>query len=162
MLPIEFQVNWPYVSGEAKNRFSRFRPLRPSWISDRNDFSYFWFTIYPRFTLIGLSVQEEKRKIDFKDGGHGGHLGFPIEIISATFDQQVTPMLHTKFQFNWSFGSGEEAKNRFSRWQLWRQSWIFDRNDFSYFRYKVTPTLPTKFQANWPSGFSYISSTKKY
>ena len=41
MLPTKFQVNWPIGSGEAKNRFSRWRPWRPSWISDQNDFSYF-------------------------------------------------------------------------------------------------------------------------
>ena len=42
MLPSKFGVNWPFGSGEeAKNRFSRWRPWRPSWISDRNDFSYF-------------------------------------------------------------------------------------------------------------------------
>ena len=36
-IPTKFQVNWPFGS-EAKNKFSR---LRPSWISDQNDFSYF-------------------------------------------------------------------------------------------------------------------------
>ena len=34
----------------------------------------------------GLSVQEKKRKIDFQDGCHGGHLGFPIGTILAIFD----------------------------------------------------------------------------
>ena len=39
MLPSKFRVKWPFSSGEeAKNRFSRWRP---SWISDRHDFSYF-------------------------------------------------------------------------------------------------------------------------
>ena len=47
---------------------------------------------------------------------HGGHLGFPIKMILATFDLQVTLMLPTKFQVDWTFGPGEEAKNRFSRW----------------------------------------------
>ena len=75
---------------------------------------------------IGLLVQE-KRKIDFQDGGH---LGFPIGTILAIFDLQVTPMLPSKFGVSWPFGSGEEAKNRFSRW---RPSWISDRHDFSYF-----------------------------
>ena len=74
---------------------------------------------------IGLSVQVKKRKIDFQDGGH---LGFPIGTILAIFDLQVTQMLPSSV--NWVFGSGEEAKNRFSRW---RPSWISDRHDFSYF-----------------------------
>ena len=38
MLPSKFGDKWPFNSGEAKNRFSRWRP---SWISDRHDFSYF-------------------------------------------------------------------------------------------------------------------------
>ena len=48
----------------------------------------------------------------------------------AIFDLQVTPMLPCKFGVNWPFGSGEEEKNRFSRW---RPSWISDWHDFSYF-----------------------------
>ena len=31
----------------------------------------------------------------FQDGGHNGHLGFPIRTILAIFDQQVRPMLPT-------------------------------------------------------------------
>ena len=42
-------------------------------------------------------------------------------------------MLPSKFGVNWPFGSGEEAKNRFSRWLSWRPSWISEWNDFSYF-----------------------------
>ena len=38
MLPNKFGVNWPFGSGEEVNRFSKWRP---SWISDRHDFSYF-------------------------------------------------------------------------------------------------------------------------
>ena len=55
---------------------------------------------------VGLSVQEKKRKIDFQDGGRGGHLGFPIGTILAIFDLQVTPMLPTKYQVNWPRGVG--------------------------------------------------------
>ena len=87
----------------------------------------------PTFKSIGLSVKETL-KIDIKDGGHGSHLGFPIRTVLATFDVQVTLMLPTKFQVNWPFVSGEEAKNGFSRWQPWPSSWIYDQNNFSYFR----------------------------
>ena len=76
---------------------------------------------------------EEAKNRFFQDGGHGGHLEFPIGTILATFDLQVTLMLPSKFGVNWPFGSGEEAKNRFSRWRPWWPSWISDRNDFSYF-----------------------------
>ena len=93
--------------------------------------SPWWFLASLEST--GLSVQEKKRKIDFQDGCHGGHLGFPIGTILAIFDQQVTLMVLSKFGVNWPFGSGDEEKNRFSRWQPWRPSWISDRNDFSYF-----------------------------
>ena len=85
-------------------------------------------------------------------------------------------MFPTKFQVSWPFGSGEEAKNRFSRW--W-PSWISNWNNFSYFlstshhdaAYQVsshlgfligtilaifylpvTLMLRTKFQVNWPFG----------
>ena len=57
-----------------------------------------------------------------------------ISTILAIFDViHVTPMLPSKFGVNWPFGSGEEAKNRFSRWLPWQPSWISDRNNFSYF-----------------------------
>ena len=51
------------------------------------------------------------------------------------------------FGVNWPFGSGEEAKNRFSRWQ---GSWISNQNDFSYFDLLVTLMLHVKFQDKWP------------
>ena len=44
MLPTKFRVKWPFSSGtEAKNRFSRWL----SWISERDDFSYFCSTSHP-------------------------------------------------------------------------------------------------------------------
>ena len=59
----------------------------------------------------------------------------------SLFDLQVTPMIPTKFQINWPFGSGEEAKNRFSRWASWRPSWIYNQNDFSCFL-SISPYMP--------------------
>ena len=53
--------------------------------------------------------------------------------IFANFDLQATLMHPIKFQVNWPLGSGEEAKNRFSRWQPWWPFWISDRNNFNYF-----------------------------
>ena len=42
MSPSKFGVNWPFGSEEgAKNRFSRWQPWWPSWISDEHEFSYF-------------------------------------------------------------------------------------------------------------------------
>ena len=59
------------------------------------------------YKSIGLWVQEKKRKIDFQDGHHGGHLRFWIRTILAIFDLQVTPMLPTRFRVNWPFSSGK-------------------------------------------------------
>ena len=137
LLPTNFRVNWPFGSGEeVKNRFSRWLPWRPSWFYDRHDFSYFWSTsprcFLPSLESTDLSVQEKKQKIDFQDGCHGSHLGFPIGTILAIFDLQVILMVPSKFGVNWPFGSGEEAKNRFSRWLPWRLSWISDQHNFSY------------------------------
>ena len=55
----------------------------------------------PSFESIALSVQEKKHKIDFQDGGH---LGFPIQMILAIFDLQVTQILPTKFRVIWPKG----------------------------------------------------------
>ena len=191
----------PLVFGsgkEVKNRFSRWLPWRPYWVSDWIDFSYFWIRSpwysLPSFESIGLSIQEKKQKIDFQEGCHGAHLGFPIlKILAifdlqvtwcflpnlesigllaqekkrkidchcghfglpigtnlATFNLQVTPVLPSKFWVNWPFSSGEEAKNRFSRWPCWQPSWISDWNDFSYFWSQVTPMFLTKFRVIWP------------
>ena len=104
MHPTMFQVNWTFGSGEeAKNRFSRWMP---SWISDRNNFSYFLSTSHPDVSYqvtsqSALRIRKRSKKIDFQDGRHGGHHGFPIVTILAIFDLQVTLMLPTKFQVNW-------------------------------------------------------------
>ena len=56
--------------------------------------------------LLGL----EEGKKDFQDGHHGGHLGFPISMILAIFDIQVTLMLPPKFGANWL--SAQEKKRK--------------------------------------------------
>ena len=85
---------------------------------------------YQVSSQLAFRFRRRSEKKDFQDGHHGGHLGFLISMMLAIFDLQVTLMLPTKFGVNWHFGSGEEAKNRFSRL---RPSWISDWNDFSYF-----------------------------
>ena len=131
MLPSKFGVNWPFGSGEeAKNRFSRWLP---SWISNRHDFSYFWFISHPKLPnqfgvnwLFGLGVEAKNR---FSRWLPWWPSGFPTDTILAIFDLQVTLMLPSKFGVNWPFGSGEEAKIDFR----WRPPWISDRKDFSSF-----------------------------
>ena len=62
----------------------------PSWISNQNNFSYFWSASHPdtsyQVSRNGILVQE-KFKIDFQDGG----------MSLVTFDLQVTLILPTKF-----------------------------------------------------------------
>ena len=53
------------------------------------------------FESVGLSVQKKKINIDFQDGGH---LGFLIRMILATFDLQATSILPMKFRVSWPFG----------------------------------------------------------
>ena len=68
-------------------------------------------------------------------------------MILAIFDQQITWMIPTKFQVNWPFGSGEETKNRFSRWPPWWPSWISNWNDFSPdVSYQVSNQLAFRFR----------------
>ena len=102
---LNFRSKQFYSREEVKNRFSRWRPSR---ISNQQDFSYFLPTSHPD---ASYQVQERKRKIDFQDGSHNGHLGFPIRTNLAIFDVQVTLMLPTEFQVSWPFSSGEEVKN---------------------------------------------------
>ena len=52
--------------------FNGVEPLRPSLNSDQQNFSSFWSC------CNRAKVWEEMSKIDFQDGGCGGHLGFSI------------------------------------------------------------------------------------
>ena len=86
MLPTKFGVSWPLGSAEeAKNRFLRWQPLQPLWISDWNDFSYFDLLVIPMLPIKSRELAFCFRRRDFQDGG----------------------------QVSWPFSSGEEAKNRF-------------------------------------------------
>ena len=55
-----------------------FQEWEPSWISDRNNFSYFWSTSHPNASYQ-VSVQEKKWKIDFQDGVKAAILDFRSE-----------------------------------------------------------------------------------
>ena len=141
MFLTKFRVDWFFFSRRQsvkKNRFLGWPSWRPYWISDRNDFSYFWSKSHPDASYhvsspLIFRFRKGSEKLDFQDGRHSGHLRFLIETILATFALQVIPMLLSKFWVKWPLGSGEEAKNKFSRWWPWRPSWIFDQNDFRYF-----------------------------
>ena len=59
--PSQVEVNWPFGSGKEVKK-------RPSWISNKNNFTFFYvFFIYklpqcflPSFESVGLLVQEKK------------------------------------------------------------------------------------------------------
>ena len=144
-------MSWSFITEEeGQNKFSRWQS---SYISNLNDFSFFFFffLIYklplyyqPSFKPIGLLILLSK--IEFQDGSHDGHLGFPIGVILAIFD----PILPTKFCVNYPFGSGEAAQNRFLRWIPWWPSWLSDWKNFSFFYLQVIPVLLIKFRVSWP------------
>ena len=48
------------------------------------------------FESVGLSVPEKKFKINFQNGGDGGHLGFTIRTVLAICDLHVTLILQMK------------------------------------------------------------------
>ena len=104
----------------------------------------------------GLSVQEKKQKIDFQDGGHGGHLGFPIGMILAIFDLQVTQVLPSEFGVNWPYGSGKEAKIDFQDGCHGFPIGMI----LAIFYLQVTPMLPSKFGGNWPFGSGEEGKTR--
>ena len=84
----------------------------------------------PNFQSIGFSVQEKKQKIEFQDGCHGGHLGFPIRKILVIVWSTSHPDASYKVLFE-SVGLSVPEKKRKIDFQE-RPSWISDQNDFSY------------------------------
>ena len=60
-------------------------------------------------------------------------------------------MLPTKFQVNWPFGSGEEAKIDFQDGCHGGHPGFLIRTILTIFALQVTLMLSTKFQAKWPS-----------
>ena len=140
MLPTKFQVKWFFGSGKTKQKID-FHDGSHQGFPTGMILAIFWSTsqtqcFLPSFNSNSLSVQKENWKLDFQDGGHGGHLGFSIGLtlvfkfqvswekkreidggnlgfpngtISAIFYLQVTPMLPTKFKVKWPRGVGGEG-----------------------------------------------------
>ena len=93
----------------------------------------------------GLLVQE-KRKIDFQDGGH---LGFPIGTILAIFD------LHITLMFPSTIGLSVQEKKRKIDFQDGGHGGhlrFLIRTILAIFDLQVTLMLPTKYRVNWPRG----------
>ena len=151
-LPIKFPVNGPFCSGEeVQNRVSRWQLWWPFCISDRNDFNYFFLsTSHPgpfyqvsnRLTLQFRTASEIKI---FKVADMVPILDFLLEGLTI-FDLQVIPMLPTKFQIHWPYGSGKEAKDIFSRWQPCSHHRFPIGIILAFVYLQITLKLSTKFQ----------------
>ena len=68
-------------------------------------------------------------------------------MIWAIFDLQVTLMIPTKFQVNYLFDSGQEAKIYIFRYHGGHLGFPIGKI-MAIFDLQVTPMLPTKFQVN--------------
>ena len=111
IIPTKFQVNCPFCS-EVQNRFSKRLPWQHSWRSDWNNFSNFELQvtiILPTNFRVSWSLGSGHGKIDFQDGYHDGHLGFPIGMILAIYYLQIALIFPTKFRVNLFVGSGDEG-----------------------------------------------------
>ena len=95
----------------------------------------------PSFESVRMSVKEK-----FLDDDRGGHLAFSIGTILDICNQELTPILPTKFRVNWPFRSGE-GQNRFLRR---RPSCISDKNALHSYGLQLAPILHTNFPVNWP------------
>ena len=88
-----------------------------------------------------------KFKTDFQDGGlvavHDTGNNFWSEWSKSFLIYRLLGYLISSFEsINWPFGSGG-VQNRFSRWQLWWPSWIFNQNNLTSFDQQVTLILPS-------------------
>ena len=122
ILRTNFWVNWPFCSGEeVKHRFQNAH-------------------------IPNLHPHPNPHSYPYPHPNPDGHVGFQIGTILANFDLQGTPMLPTMFSVKWPFGSGEEAKNRFS------ELGFPIRMILNIFYLQFTPIFPTKFRVIWPFG----------
>ena len=81
MIYTKFQLNLTSGSGEVKNRFSRWLPWPPYWISNQDNLYKIWSTSCPNapYRISAQSDQQfwrKKLKIDFQDGRHSSHIGY--------------------------------------------------------------------------------------
>ena len=81
---------------------------------------------------------------------------FPVGTILANFDLQVTPMLPAKFQVNWPFGSGNEAKIDFQDGRQGDHLGFSIGTSLAFLDLQVTPMLPIKFGVNLPRGVGRV------
>ena len=157
MLLTKFRINWPFGPGQkAKNRFSRWPPWRPSWISDRNYFSYFFNCVTPmlptKFRVNWPIGSEEKAKNRFsrwtpwQPSWTSNRNDF-----CSFFYLHVTPMPPIKFRVIWNSVHEKKIKIDFQDGHHGGQLGFPIGTILAIFIY-VTPMLPTKFRVSWPFG----------
>ena len=132
------------VSGQSNVWFGRRCLLknfkRPSWISERNDFSNSEslcrsdasHQVSAQSDMVwgwdGVGVGAGEMSFEeFQDS----HLGYRNGTILEILNLYVTLMSSIKFGLNPTYGLGGDVDWRISRWPPWRLSWISERNNFS-------------------------------
>ena len=136
-------VNWLLGYGEEfRNRFSRWQPWQSyaAWISDQNNFTYFWSTIHPDasyqvLSQLDLQYKIKKLKTDFQYGGFGNNLGFSNQNNFRYFKFDLKSSRYYLSSFaSIGLSVGEEVQNISSRlWLKW-PSLICDGNNLSFFK----------------------------
>ena len=109
-------------------------------------FLHFWLAISPQclppsFDTIRLIIWEQ---MWFKYFPYGCHLRYLNKSILAVLNLYVALMSPIKFQLHPTYSLGQDVIWRISRWPVWLQSWISERNHFS----KSESPPPTKFWLN--------------
>ena len=148
MLPIKFRLNSTYsLGGDVVWRISRWPPLRPSWISERKDFSKSESLCRSdashqvsaqSYIRVG-EVSWKKNHLEYRNGtvlfsnseSLWRLLGYRNGRILTILNLYVALMLPTKFRLNVTYGLGEDVVWRISRWPPKRPSWIPKRSDFN-------------------------------
>ena len=89
----------------------------------------------------------EERKIAFQDDCHGGHLEFPISMILAIFDLQVTPCFLASLE---SIGPSVQKKRKIDFQDCHHGGHLgFPVGTIlAIFDLQVTPMIPNKFGVN--------------
>ena len=138
MLSIKFWLNPAYGLGDVLWRISRWRPWRPSWISERYKFSNSESLCCSNAShqVLAQSHLQFGRKCRLKyftmtailwrpswiwEQNDFSYLGYLDGTILAILDLCVTVMLPIKFWLNPTFGLGGDVVWRISRWPPWRE-----------------------------------------
>ena len=102
-----------------------------------------WFLKNHNFIHVNSSVagKYNKHKQD------GSNFGFPIRMILATVDLQVTSILPMNFE---SVALSVQEKKCKTDFQDGRNLWFPIAMIWAIFYLQVNPVLPTKFRVNWP------------